>query len=56
MTQPVEQSNNRRQTVFICVGLAQAILAAYQPLWHCGFDDFDDGDYITNNDMKKEGC
>jgi protein O-mannosyl-transferase len=51
----MDESHNRRQTGFICLGLALAILAAYSPLWHCGFVLFDDNDYITSNDMVKQG-
>jgi tetratricopeptide (TPR) repeat protein len=51
----MEQSNHKRKTMFICLGLALAVLLAYLPIWQCGFVDFDDGDYVRYNDMIKRG-
>jgi tetratricopeptide (TPR) repeat protein len=51
----MDDSHGKRQTWLICLGLALAVLAAYSPLWHCQFVLFDDNDYVTSNDMVKQG-
>jgi tetratricopeptide (TPR) repeat protein len=51
----MEQSDNRRQTRLICAALALAVVAAYWPVWRCGFVDFDDDDYVFNNDAIQHG-
>jgi protein O-mannosyl-transferase len=51
----MNDANKSRMTWLICLGLALAVLAAYLPLWHCGFVDYDDRDYILDNDMIKQG-
>jgi len=51
----MDDSHGKRQTWLICLGLAVAVLAAYSPLWHCQFVLFDDNDYVTSNDMVKQG-
>jgi tetratricopeptide (TPR) repeat protein len=51
----MNDSHGKRQTWLICLGLALAVLAAYSPLWHCQFVLFDDNDYVTSNDMVKQG-
>ena len=50
-----DPSENRRQTGLICAGLALAVIAAYWPLWQCGFVDFDDYDYVVHNDAIQHG-
>jgi Flp pilus assembly protein TadD len=52
---PAEDGRNRRQTWLICLGLALAVLAAYGQLWDCDFVARDDGNYITANNMVKQG-
>jgi tetratricopeptide (TPR) repeat protein len=47
--------SEKKRTYFICVGLALAILAAYIPLWHCGFVLFDDNDYVFANPVVRRG-
>ena len=49
----MDDLNYKRRTRLICLGLAVAVLAAYFPLWHCGFVEFDDPDYVTSNPMVK---
>jgi tetratricopeptide (TPR) repeat protein len=44
-----------RRTWLVGVALVLATLAAYCPLWHCGFVLFDDNDYVTSNEMVKRG-
>jgi tetratricopeptide (TPR) repeat protein len=39
----------------ICAGLALAIVAAYWPLWRCGFVVFDDHEYVVENDAIQHG-
>ncbi len=51
----MDESHSKRQTWLVCLGLALAILAAYSPLWHCQFVAFDDNDYVTSNEMVKQG-
>jgi tetratricopeptide (TPR) repeat protein len=51
----MDDSHGKRQTCLICLGLVLAVLAAYSPLWHCQFVLFDDNDYVTSNDMVKQG-
>jgi protein O-mannosyl-transferase len=51
----MKPSNQKHQSMLICVGLALAVLLSYLPLWHCGFVDYDDRDYILDNDMIKQG-
>jgi tetratricopeptide (TPR) repeat protein len=41
--------------VLICLGLALAVLAAYAPLWGCGFVNYDDYDYVVENGMVQHG-
>ncbi|MGA3181181.1 MAG: hypothetical protein ABSF38_12625, partial [Verrucomicrobiota bacterium] len=53
--QQMDDWNYRRKTWLICLGLALAVLAAYQPLWHCGFVDFDDIDYVAANPALQQG-
>ena len=50
-----DESDNRRATRLICAGLALAVAAAYWPLRHCGFVDYDDSDYVVNNDAIQHG-
>jgi tetratricopeptide (TPR) repeat protein len=52
---PTGLSDNRRQTGLICAGLALAAAAAYWPLRQCGFVNFDDYDYVVNNDAIQHG-
>jgi tetratricopeptide (TPR) repeat protein len=51
----MDDSQNRRQNLLICLGLALAVLALYSPLWSCEFIIYDDPDYITTNDMIQHG-
>ncbi len=51
----MDDSHSKRQTWLVCLGLALAVLAAYSPLWHGQFVLFDDNDYVTSNDMVKQG-
>jgi len=51
----MDESDNRRQTRLVCAGLALAVAAAYWPLWHCGFVDFDDNDYVVKNNAIQHG-
>ena len=51
----MDDSHGKHQSWLICLGLALAVLAAYSPLWHCQFVLFDDNDYVTSNDMVKQG-
>ncbi|MGD1085060.1 MAG: tetratricopeptide repeat protein, partial [Verrucomicrobiota bacterium] len=46
---------NQRRTWLICLGLALLVLAAYGQLWDCEFVAFDDGGYVTANDMVRGG-
>ena len=46
---------NKRRTWLICLGLALLILAAYGQLWDCEFVAFDDGSYVTVNDVVGRG-
>jgi tetratricopeptide (TPR) repeat protein len=39
----------RWQTAAACVFLAVATLGAYWPVFHCGYLNFDDPDYVTEN-------
>jgi tetratricopeptide (TPR) repeat protein len=52
----MENVSERRQSWLVCLGLALAVLAAYGPLWSCGFVRFyDDGDYVLANQMIQHG-
>jgi tetratricopeptide (TPR) repeat protein len=52
----MEDRRNRRETWLVCLGLALAVLAAYGPLWSCGFARYyDDGDYVLSNEMIQHG-
>jgi tetratricopeptide (TPR) repeat protein len=51
----MDDSDKRRQSILICLGLALAVLAAYGRLWDCDFVAFDDGDYVTANEMVQRG-
>jgi Flp pilus assembly protein TadD len=51
----MDDSHSKRQNWLICLGLALAVVAVYSPLWHCQFVLFDDNEYVTNNDMVKQG-
>jgi len=51
----MDDSRSRRQTWLICLGLALAVLAAYGPLWQCGFVGYDDPEYVTSNEMVRCG-
>jgi Flp pilus assembly protein TadD len=51
----MDESDNRRRTWLICAGLALAVAAAYWPIWHCGFVEFDDNDYVFNNAAIRHG-
>src|ERR1700683_4836951 len=51
----MNESGHRRQTGLICAGRALATLAAYWPLWRCGFVDLDDVDYVVSNDAIQHG-
>ena len=51
----MEEMSNRRQTWLVCLGLALAVLAAYWPLWRCGFVGFDDMDYVVANKAIQHG-
>src|ERR1035441_6217243 len=51
----MDASHSKRQTWLVCLGLVLAVLAAYSPLWHCQFVAYDDNDYVTSNDMVKQG-
>jgi len=52
---PMDDSRSRGQTWLICLGLALAVLAAYGPLWRCGFVGYDDPDYVISNEMVRRG-
>ena len=45
----------KRLNWLICLGLALSILAAYAPLWGCGFVAYDDPVYVTANDRVQHG-
>ena len=45
----MEQSHNRLYVFFICIGLVLAILAAYEPMRHNDFVDYDDDQYVTES-------
>jgi tetratricopeptide (TPR) repeat protein len=51
----MDEMRDRRQTWLICLGLALGVLAAYAPLWQCGFIAYDDPDYVTANAVVKQG-
>ncbi|MGD0412190.1 MAG: tetratricopeptide repeat protein, partial [Verrucomicrobiota bacterium] len=52
----MEDWRNRRETWLVCLGLALTVLAAYAPLWGCGFARYyDDGDYVVSNEMIQHG-
>ncbi len=45
----MNDTQRRRQTWLICLGLALAVLAAYAPVWSAGFITYDDPAYVTAN-------
>jgi protein O-mannosyl-transferase len=51
----MDDTQSKRQTWLVCLGLALVVLAVYIPLLHSEFVDFDDGDYVTSNDMVQHG-
>ena len=52
---PIRPADDRRRSIFICLGLALAVLAVYGRLCDCDFVALDDGDYVTANEMVKRG-
>ena len=40
---------NRRRTLLLCALLGAVTLAAYWPVFHCGFVNADDPDYVVDN-------
>src|SRR5438477_11549537 len=44
-----------RRTILICIALAAATLAAYMPLARNGFVNYDDPDYVSENQIVKNG-
>jgi len=51
----MDDSRNKRETWLVCFGLTLAVLAAYSTIWRCQFVLFDDNDYVTSNDVVKQG-
>jgi tetratricopeptide (TPR) repeat protein len=45
----MNDTQRRRRTWLVCLGLALAVLAAYAPVWHAGFITYDDPAYVTAN-------
>jgi tetratricopeptide (TPR) repeat protein len=45
----MNDTQRRRQTWLICLGLSLAVLAAYGPVWSAGFITYDDPVYVTAN-------
>jgi len=45
----MNDTQRKRQTWLICLGLALAVLAAYAPVWRAGFITYDDPAYVTAN-------
>jgi len=51
----MEKSRNKLYILLICAGLVLGTLVAYAPLRHCGFVDYDDVLYITDNPQVQKG-
>jgi Flp pilus assembly protein TadD len=51
----MNDTQKRRQTWLICLGLALAVLAAYAPVWRAGFITYDDPAYVTANPPVQDG-
>jgi protein O-mannosyl-transferase len=51
----VDNSHEKRQIRLICLGLALAVLAAYAPVWQCGYVGYDDPQYVTSNPAIQQG-
>jgi tetratricopeptide (TPR) repeat protein len=51
----MNDTQRKRQTWLICLGLALAVLAAYAPVWSAGFITYDDPAYVTANSHVQGG-
>src|SRR6266403_1187363 len=45
----MERTSDTRRAILICVLLGIATLASYWPVFHNGFINFDDPEYVTEN-------
>ena len=51
----MDRTENTRRTISICLLLAAVTLAAFWPVAKCDFIDFDDPEYVTENEQVARG-